>query len=420
MSRSQTSNTKNRYDSAESSGDFWDSYSEEADDSASLQSSAQQQRLGQTADSSAEMTDEQYMEEAPIKYDEASFWINKRFTVDDLYDQRGNLKNEGKIVLSLKAGDFVLSDHTNPEDFKLDELDLPPVQTPLPHQTALDAHRRGPHRKPHHHHQRKHKPRKRRARRDLFKSAHLRAFTTNWGGPLGVALPTVRALAGEGFHHGSDVVTKVFAHNEISAEQPRNYEIRVRPVTKGMVVFNNRYAGQTVETYKEAVTVNAKQGFALVPYGSPWVMYHNASEPLGSQFNGPSVGFEASGMIHVPLDTYRKYEAVTDREMRSKLSMADVTDDLQIEFFVPMETGLRVKEHAKFLETGQGVAWDNFADHKSQLSLAELNASALSSGQPGNAIAKYQKNEYYLRGFLDMKYLRCNGRKIAMNTKKMI
>lgn len=372
-----------------------------------------------------QMSEADYAEEAPIKYDSVRFWMNKRVRISDLYSPQGKLLNEGKITLSYKKGDLALDEYTNPTDFEVDHEELKLQQqaelaAQQQQQMDLDARRRGAHKKPHSHHQRKYKPRKhRKPRRDLFKSAHLREFHTNWNGPLGVQLDTVRTLDGEGFHLGSGVVTKTFAANVMSATEARDYLIRERPVNVGQAIFNNLFDGVTVETYKKAVTPLPQTKEFLVPLHSPWTMYHNAHEPLSEHYLAPSAGFESKGLIVVPADKYRKYETITDKEMHTKLSFADITDDFQVTFFVPAETGVRINEHAKFLETGQGMPWDNFADFKSQLPLSKLETiSSLGASALNAAKIEHDNREIVLQGYLQVKYLHCDGRKIAMDTRR--
>ena len=398
-----------QYDSDEDSSGWLSDYSSDEDEYGT--SSSQQQTATGQANNVNEMTEAEYGEEAPIKYDTVSYFFNKRVRPSELYNPRtGALLNEGKITLSFSKGDLTLDEHTNPNDFETKDAAADLLQQQQ-QQTALDARQHG--KKARSHHQRKYKPRKKRVRHDMFKSAHLREFMTNWEGPIGVALPTVRALAGEGYYMRSPVVCKTFSSGVMSATEARDYQIADRRPTKGMVIFNNMFENRD---YKKDVCYMKDQ--VLLPYNSPWTMYHNDGEPAEKHYNGPSTGFEKTGQIMVPMETFRKYEAITDKEIMNKISLADVTDDVQLTFFVPAETGSRINQHAQFMQTGQGIPWDNFADHKSQIPLSKL--SQLSAQSLDDLKNEYNEREIWLRGKVEFKYRHCNGRKIEMDTRKKI
>ncbi len=250
--------------------------------------------------------------------------------------------------------------------------------------------------------------------RDLTKAARLVDVTTNWQGDLGIELPGINRLGTEGCYNSSasPIVAKVFAAGTFNATTPTTKKVLDRRVTKGMVVFNNQFGGKTWETYKDEFE-QLKSG-TLIPFDSPWRMYHNqkyAQAPL----NKPSEGYGTRKVLEVKKELEAEISAIAERDMKSKLSLGDVTHNFAATLFVPMQTGGRVKAHTEFLASGKGEQWKNFYDEYAALSLELATAS---KSQAEKMIAEFRKKPFFARGFLEVDYVHCKGQKIPMNTKK--
>ncbi len=423
--------SKNQYDQdsgSYSEEDWWGSDEDSASQGGSGMASSSNNNNGgggQQANTSQEYTEEELLREAPINYSKLVLSFDKRVSFNELFDKNGAVRNQGKCVLSMSACDFVLEDF-NPADFPdatgastggLDHQSA--AQQLAQHQAELESRRGGGGKHRAHRHNKNNRP-QRRPRRDLAKSISLTKFTTSWDGPLGVALPGVQTLDGEGHYMRSPVVCKTMKRCELSPTQGIDKNLLQRPIPTGVVLFHNRYTGQTAETYKETfcpLKVGLQTVAMMMPVNSPLIMYHNAMVEEKDQITGPSKGFEEQNMYQMPIETYKKFEAITDREMRSKLSFADIVGDFQLEFFVPMETGEPVRQHLEYMATGKGTPWNNFANINSRLSLTELRAHA--TGQlPKERLDELKKSDIWFSGYVVIEYLHCAQRKIPMNTRK--
>jgi hypothetical protein len=343
---------------------------------------------------------EQCCQEAPVELSKVRFFFEKTFRPCDLFDSKGGLKNEGKLVLSVSNGELTLDTH-NAEDF--------PLESPLDTSTLtpLDAARR----KHGHHHGRKGGHRKGHRgglHRDIVKGITLSKFTTNWEKAFGVELSTVRAIGNEGYHNRNKMVTRLFATREVSATEARDYEILNRKITKGTIVFQNKYPGATVENFDAAYTRAGPN--MLIPFRNPFVMYHNAMET--TKIKGPTANLE--GFIQVPLEVAKKYTEITRKEMSSGLSFGDISNDFTVTFFLPMPEK-RLAGHQEYLATGKGRRFDSFADKYNALPLSKLNAKN-EQNVPYSTL--FEQTEFTFSGFFDGLYIKCNGRKIPFNTKQ--
>jgi hypothetical protein len=340
---------------------------------------------------------EQYGEEAPIKYDTVRFFFDVKFRPSDLFSKtNGALKNEGKLILSVSNGKLTLDEHSNHLDF------------PLPDPQPLDARKRKHHKRSHH---------KRRLgasqNRDIVKEVTLSEMTCTWPTTFGVELSTVRRYNTEGWHQRSEYVTKTFAPFQVAATQPKNFPIFNRMITKGTIIFQNRYPGANMENFSNSYSSPKGQDFVMIPYKNPFFMYFNAFQPTDKQINGPSKGLEAAGLVQMPKDLAKKFTEITRSNMKSNLSFGDVTTDFAATFFVPMPTN-REASHAEFLASGKGQEWQGFADKFNALTLSQLDAK---NGATTHVNA-FRETEYRISGFFDCRYKHTNNGKIPMNTKQ--
>lgn len=335
-------------------------------------------------------------DEAPINYNTVRFKFNVVWTAADLIDDKGALKYDGKIPLSVMNDKLTLDEH-NPEDFK--------IRTDTPTKADLDAKhgKKGKKGK---------KEKRRHVHRDLLKNVRLVDITTNWDHDLGVELPGVSAIGKEGWYNRSPVVSKTFAARTFSATKPESRAVLTRRVTKGMVVFNNRYGGQTWETYKQEF--EPYRSTVGIPFNSPWRMYHN-QKYQATPLNKPTEGFEKKNMLEVTHQLEAEISAIAEKDMKSKLSLGDVTNNFCMNLFVPTQSGSRIKQHREFVATGNGKQWKNFADEYAALSHQLLSAKPTEAKA---LIADFKNTAYFFRGYVEADYLHCKGQKIAMNTKK--
>ena len=366
----------------------------------------------------ANMTQQEYGAEAPLKYSAVRFFFDKTVMRKELIAPDGTPINDGKIVLSFEAGDLTLDEHSTPEDFQISE----PVLT-LEQQQPLDAkksHHFSHKGHPHHHNQYT-KPKRRRHRRDLYKSSALKAFTTNWKGPLGIELLTVDALRGEGYHDGNKVVTQTWAPGVISETVARDYDIKTRPVSIGVVSFINthgRESGpqQSATDLKKLGLPIQNSNLVMAPVDHPCFMCLNAMEPKENHVTRASPGLEPYGRALVDATLFNKYCDMVASETKSLVTLADITQDLRVAFFVPMKSGVRTNEHRNFLKTGKGMQWMNFADKYAALKLSQLESLAKDPSLGDAMLEELGNEEISVRGYLDMTYLKCNGKVIAMDT----
>jgi len=390
MSKGTTKPTNKKADvSSSSSSSDWGS-----EESSSEEEGTQTEFKAQFEEE--DLPKDQYDQEAPVEFSKARFYFEESFTPEKLFDSKGALKNEGKLIFSVSNGRLKLDRHSNNEDF--------PLAAPV--EQTLDA--KHPHHKkrnPHHH---RHRKGTRSLNRDIVKEVTLSKFTTTWEKGFGVELSTVRGIGSEGWHDRSEFVSRAFAPKEVSATEPRDYEVLSRKITKGTILFQNRYPGSNIENFDADYTKAGAN--MLIPFRNPFVMYHNAIE--AKKITGPTQNLE--GLVQVPLDIAKKYTEITRKEMRASLSFGDVTNDLSIAFFIPMPD-IRLAGHNEFIATGKGSQFEHFADRKHAIPMAKLNAK---NEQGVSYATVFDKTEFTIAGFVDCLYLKCNGKRIPINTKQ--
>lgn len=379
-------------DDSEEAGSSWLGYGGSDDDDDDFESGVTVQPASQASqDYGDNLPLEELQQKAEVKYDTVRLFFDVKWTAAGL-SNKGVLKENGKLLLSYAKGDLVLDEHDNPNDFGAQCVFEAPVAG------QLDA-RHGSKKQRRHH--------KLGARRDIVQGVSFSKLTTTWPGALGVALPTIDSRHGEGWHRKQRVVTKTFAPGEFSATETRDAVILAREPTKGEILFNNRFGGVTVDTYRKDFRQLAGDAWTL-PVKNPLVMYMNASVPPEEQVLKAATGMEHLGLCTLKKDVIDRFAPITEKNMREGLVFADITENFTVELFVPIASK-RLAQDQEFQATGKGLQWKNFADEYAAMPLADVRDKA--------KVEEWKNTEYRTTGYVNIAY-KAGGSQIAMDTKK--
>jgi hypothetical protein len=343
-------------------------------------------------------TNEQWDQEANIKYETVLFGFDFRFRPSDLLDGKVAL-DDGKIVLSLNNKRLFLDEY-NPEDFRASVALESATTTNGGGTTPLDTHRDG--RKHHHHHR---KPRRRRMRRDIAKAAELVNATTTWPELFSMEMTTVDAMDREGFGR-SDKVVKTFMPHELKATKPTSCKLFERCVTNRQIEFYNSFQGTHLESFDDDVTRG--RDYSQIPLKHPFWMYHD-------KFEKPLKAYGDQNFISVKNDVADTYMTMAKEQVKGKIQPADITSDPVITLGVKPSEQRRLA-HEEWLATkgARGEQWKNFADILGVMSADRMRQkSQTHAGKTEGEV--FLNTEYRFSGKVRFHYRQFTGEPIALN-----
>jgi hypothetical protein len=331
--------------------------------------------------------DPRWDQAATIPFESAEFAIDYHFRPRDLLKNID--KTEGKIVLELKKGKgFYLGKH-NKDHFNAGGGDAG---------LQLDAKHRG----------RKHR-KHRHVMRDIFQKAELLAARTNYEGTFVMELSSVPALQSEGFVSTSGSsepkVSRLFMAGEMR-NKARDYEIHTRKVTNRELEFQNHFNGLHADNLREGITKIANSTQSVVPLKSPlWT-------PLEKGEGKKMKATKGQNFIIVEDSLIEKYMPVTESNVRSEISLCDITNNPTITLSVPAPDH-RQKLHNLWVSSGgkEGKPWQNFAEPSAVMTTDQMKQRNTDGRTLGEV---YMDTEFHFTGKQKMHYRQCNDEKVKL------
>lgn len=318
-----------------------DSYEEQYNDQyddASYEDDYNQQQVMQhqsTESSSAagELTEQQLVQEADVHFDEILHTGVKTFKPRHFSGKHnGEIKNEGHLIFAV-----------NPSGKHKPSLEI---------FSGSNEDDYGSHTKP--------------GRHDLVKEIAL-TLTTDYPGSLVISFPTVAPIGKQFYGKGVKHVRALIPAGVIEPNKAYTKVMLERRINNAQLLYNNKYPIASEHSSVEAGILFTRHDEAIFSLKHQLVYFYNKDHPM-DPIDAPSPGFETTNEVKLPRKLAEKYNAMAQQTIPSKISLGDVTHNMQIAIaphcpngfanieyplsFMPREAGMtRKQQQEKYLDT---------------------------------------------------------------------
>jgi hypothetical protein len=317
-----------------------------------------------------DMTDEEFMKPADIKWATVTFEAGRHIAPISMLDEKGQLKNKGNIVFALT------NQHLTPisASVKRDFFGLGNAATGVPQPSAQQLA----------------------AKNDLVSYLEV-SIMSSYKGKMLISFPTVPSIGEELYRNGANHVNYTIPAGVLSEDKPYVFTALNREIPFGSLAYSTNFDSAAPDMMESSITHVQGRGYSLVPFNHPIVLYYN-KDHMDKPITEENCLAHLGNDVQMATDDVMHYLEVAKNTVGSKLSLGNITTNFAVLLSAIEPTDFKSTQKREFL--GFADTW-----------MLGKNASA----QQREA---HLKTKHSFDITVKAGYFKLDGRPLEMNTRK--
>lgn len=247
-----------------------------------------------------DMTDEEFMKPADIKWATVTFEAGRHIAPISMLDDKGQLKNKGNIVFALTNEHLTPINASVKRDFF--GLTANTAAPPSPQQLA--------------------------AKNDLVSYLEV-SIMSSYRGKMLISFPTVPAIGEELYRNGANHVNYTIPAGVLSEDKPYVFTALNREIPFGSLAYSTGFDSAAPDMMESSITHVQGRGYSLVPFNHPIVLYYN-KDHMDKPITEENCLAHLGNDVQMATDDVMHYLDVAKNTVGSKLSLGNITTNFAV------------------------------------------------------------------------------------------